>query len=105
MATATQKHQSALNEAQAERYAADLIHGALLAAGEPVKASEAARLADREGFDLHLARVVLATHPERFTSSDRKWTIWTRYASPERALERTETQHFSPGADGISTVG
>ncbi len=85
MATATH---SALDEALAARFAADLIHGALLEAGEPVKASEAARLADREDVDLRLARVILATHPDRFTSSDRKWTLWTRFAGPERALER-----------------
>ena len=57
-------------------------------AGEPVKASEAARLVPREDVDLRLARVILATHPERFTSIDRKWTVWTRYLSTERALER-----------------
>jgi len=77
-----------LDEALATHYAADLLHGALLAAGEPVKASEAARLVGREDVDLRLARVILATHPQRFTPTDRKWTLRTRFADPDRALER-----------------
>lgn len=85
MATATEP---ILDEALATRFAADLLHNALLQAGEPVKASEAARLVGREGVDLRLARVVLATHPRRFTATDRKWTLWTRFADPTRSLER-----------------
>jgi hypothetical protein len=69
-------------------FAADLLYRSLLESGEPVKASEAARLVAREDVDLALARVVLATNPDRFTSIDRKWTLWTRFANPERAVER-----------------
>lgn len=89
MATATKKSIARdIEDALAQRYAADILHGALLEAGEPVKASEAARIADREDVDLRLARVILSTHPKRFTATDRKWTLWTRFAGPDRALER-----------------
>ena len=77
-----------LDESLAIRYAEDLVHGGLLAAGEPVKASEAARLAGDDNIDLKLARVVLASNPKRFASTDRKWTVWTRFAGPDRATER-----------------
>ena len=70
------------------RLAEDLVHGGLLEAGEPVKASEAARLSGSENVDLKLARVVLASNPKRFASTDRKWTVWTRFAGPDRATER-----------------
>ena len=53
------------------RLAEDLVHGGLLEAGEPVKASEAARLSGSENVDLKLARVVLASNPKRFASTDR----------------------------------
>ncbi len=85
MAIATEP---ALNESLAAEYAADLLHRALLDSGEPVKASEAARHVPREDVDLRLARVILATHPARFTATDRKWTLWSRFAGPDRALER-----------------
>ena len=87
MATAT-KTAPSLDAELAEHYAADLLHLSLLQAGEPVKASEVARLVPREDVDMRLARVVLATHPLRFTSTDRKWTVWTRFISPDRALDR-----------------
>jgi len=80
--------QPTLDENLAATYAADLIHRALLEAGEPIKASEAARLVGRPDVDVKLARVVLATHPERFATTDRKWTLWTRFAAPDRATER-----------------
>jgi hypothetical protein len=80
--------ESSLDEALAIHYVADLLHRSLLEAGEPVKASEAAKLAERPEVDLRLARVILATHPNRFTSTDRKWTLWTRFADPDRAVER-----------------
>jgi hypothetical protein len=77
-----------MDEALAVHYVADLLHHALLEAGEPVKASEAAKLAGNPNVDLKIARVVLATHPNRFTSTDRKWTLWSRFADPGRATER-----------------
>lgn len=85
MALATEQN---LDEALAVHYVADLLHHALLEAGEPVKASEAAKLAGSPNVDLKLARVVLATHPNRFTSTERKWTLWSRFADPGRATER-----------------
>ena len=85
MAIATENK---LDDALAANYVADLLHHALLQAGEPVKASEAAKLAGNPRVDLRLARVVLATHPERFTSTERKWTLWSRFADPGRATER-----------------
>src|SRR5438132_13529695 len=72
----------------AAHYAGDLVRRALLEAGEPVKASEAARLANHPAVDLRLARVILATNPGRFTSTDRKWTLWSRFADPTRSTER-----------------
>ena len=77
-----------IDESLAIRYAEDLVHGGLLEAGEPVKASEAARLSGSDSVDLKLARVVLASNPRRFASTDRKWTVWTRFAGPDRATER-----------------
>lgn len=77
-----------LDEALAVHYVADLLHHALLEAGEAVKASEAAKLAGNPSVDLRIARVVLATHPGRFTSTERKWTLWSRFADPSRAAER-----------------
>lgn len=85
MALATENK---LDETLAIQYVADLLHHALLEAGEPVKASEAAKLAGNPNVDLRLARVVLATHPNRFTSTERKWTLWSRFADPGRATER-----------------
>src|SRR2546423_1742310 len=65
-----------------------MLHRALLEAGEPVKASEVAKLVPNDKVDLRLARVILATHPNRFTSIDRKWTLWSRFAGEDRPLER-----------------
>lgn len=85
MVTATEVN---LDEALALRYAADLFHRALLEAGEPIKASEAARFVGREDVDVRLARVVLVSHPDRFISADRKWTVRTRFGSPEHTIDR-----------------
>lgn len=85
MAVATE---TKLDEFLAVHYVADMLLHALLEAGEPVKASEAAKLAGNPNVDLRLARVVLATHPNRFTSTERKWTLWSRFADPDRATER-----------------
>lgn len=75
-------------EALALLYAADLLYSALIKAGAPVKASEAARLVDMPEMDLKLARVVLARGKDRFTSTDRKWSIWSRNADPGRTVAR-----------------
>lgn len=85
MATATETN---VDESLAIHYVADLLYRALLDAGEPVKASEAAKLAGHPNVDLRLARVILTTQPNRFTSIDRKWTLWSRFADPNRAFER-----------------
>jgi len=77
-----------VDEAIACLYAADLLHRALLEAGEPQKASEAAKLAGHPGVDLRLARVVFVLNNNRFTSSDRKWTLWSRFSDPTRPVER-----------------
>jgi hypothetical protein len=77
-----------LDEKLASNYVADLLHRALVESGEPQKASEAAKRANNPAVDLRLARVVLVSHPNRFTSSDRKWTLWSRFADPGRAFER-----------------
>ncbi len=69
-------------------YLADLVNRALLETGASVKASEVARLIPRDDVDLKLVRVVLASNPGRFTVSDRKWTLWTRYSDPSYAVER-----------------
>src|SRR5579859_1833557 len=71
----------------AARYAADLVYRALIEAGEPLKASEAARIIDRPDVDLKLVRVALATNPH-ITAVDRKWTIWTRYLDRQNTLDR-----------------
>jgi hypothetical protein len=80
--------EATLDEALAQHYAADLLYRALIEAGEPIKASEAARLVGREDVDLRLARVILTIHPDRFTSTERRWTLWTRFADPQRSVER-----------------
>ena len=77
------------DEALAMQYLTDLLYGALLKAGEPVKASEAARLVGRSDIDLRLARVVLVTGSSKFTATDRKWTLWSRFADPSRTLVRS----------------
>ncbi len=80
--------ETAFDEALAIHYAADLLYRAVLEAGEPAKASEIARLAQHDSVDLRLARVILATHPDRFTSTERKWTLWTRFMETGRPMER-----------------
>ncbi|MCC6729351.1 MAG: hypothetical protein IT208_08425 [Chthonomonadales bacterium] len=75
-------------EALALQFASDLVHRAMLRAGAPVKASEAARLVGRPEMDLRLARVVLASQPGRFSSTDRKWTVWTRDGDATHTLQR-----------------
>ncbi|HSV72257.1 MAG TPA: hypothetical protein VLH79_00685 [Chthonomonadales bacterium] len=84
------------DETLAMHLAADLFYRALLEAGKPVKASEAAsraaRAIGRTDVDLRLARVVLNSHSSRFASTERKWTLWTRYADPTRTTERTVTE-------------
>lgn len=77
-----------LDEALASRLAADLLYRALLEVGEPAKASEVARLVGRENVDLRLARVILVMHPDRFTLIERKWTLWSRFASKARPVDR-----------------
>lgn len=80
--------QAVTGEDLALRYLADLVSRVLLEAGAPLKASEVARLIPREDVDLKLVRVVLASDPSRFTVSDRKWTLWTRFSDPAYAIER-----------------
>jgi hypothetical protein len=75
-------------EALATQYATGLLYGALIEAGEPIKVSEVVRAIGREEVDIRLARVILVTHPDLFTATDRKWTIWGRYSDPERSMER-----------------
>ncbi|MEP6756441.1 MAG: hypothetical protein ABJA67_13130 [Chthonomonadales bacterium] len=88
MAAAKTVKKTDTGEALAALYAADLLHAALLKAGEPVKASDGAKLADHPAVDLKLARVILSTNPKRFASVDRKWGLWSRYSDPTRPFER-----------------
>ncbi len=89
MATATKSiDPTILDDNIANLYVSDLLYHALLAAGEPVKASEAAKHSTNPAVDMRLARVVLATQPTRFTSIERKWTLWSRFADPKRSFER-----------------
>lgn len=71
------------------RYLADLMYGALLEVGDLAKASEVVRLAGNPAVDLRLGRVVLITHSGKFTSADRKWTLWSRFADPSRTVVRS----------------
>ena len=80
-----------LTEALAMRFASDLFFRALLEAPEPVKASEAVRLVNRDDVDLRLARVILASFPERFVLLERKWAPATRMADPTRPTQRNLT--------------
>jgi hypothetical protein len=75
-------------EVLASGYVADLLHRALIEAGDPQKASEAAKQTNHPAVELRLARVVLVSHPNRFTSMDRKWTLWSRFADPGRPFDR-----------------
>lgn len=85
----------AAGDALALEYVADLLHRALIEAGDPQKASEAAKRANHPAVDLRLARVVLVSHPNRFTSTERKWTLWSRFADPGRAFERNVEEIMS----------
>jgi hypothetical protein len=69
------------------RYAGDTIHGALLGAPGPLKASEAARLAGHPSVDLKLARVVLAASQDRFSALERKWTTRSRQGNPKSTMD------------------
>lgn len=93
-------------ESLALLYAADLIHGGLLEAGNAVKQSEAARMAGRPDIDLKLTRVVLGSHPDRFSMSDRKYTVWARYAPPTRTMSRSieETIKARGGPLSVSVI-
>ncbi len=88
-ATKTKKIQPEVTDDLALRYATDLLHQAILRHGEPVKTSEAAKLVGRDDFDMKLARVALVSSPDRFSSSDRKWGLWTRFGDPTRPVERS----------------
>jgi hypothetical protein len=82
-------------EALAVQYAVVLLYGALIEAGEPIKVSEAVRAVGREDVDIRLARVILSMHPNLFTVTERKWTIWSRYSDPERSVERNLEETLS----------
>ena len=70
------------------RYAGDLMYKALVEAGHPLKASEAARGAGRDEIDGKLARVALSTDKTHFTANkDRKWTLWTRFLNNRETLD------------------
>ena len=70
------------------RYAGDLMYKALIEAGHPLKASEAARGAGRDDIDAKLARVALSTDKTHFTANkDRKWTLWTRFLNSRETLD------------------
>ena len=77
------------NEADlALRYAGDLMYKALIEAGHPLKASEAARGAGRDDVEAKLARVALSTDKVHFTANkDRKWTLWTRFLNTRETLD------------------
>lgn len=85
----TATKETGLSDAVAVRYAGDLLFDALLKAGRPVKVSEAARLVERSGFDLRLARVVLSLSLDRFMTSERRWTLAARSGDPQLPVERT----------------
>lgn len=88
MATAvkTKPEETQTEALLAARYAGDLVYGALLESGEPIKASEVAKAAGRSDVDLKLVRVILSTNPH-MTAVDRKWTLWTRYLDTHRTLD------------------
>jgi hypothetical protein len=73
-------------------YVADMLQRAILEAGMPLKVSEAARACNRSDVDLRLARVVLASLPDRFTLVDRRWAVNTRSLDPKRPVERNIEQ-------------
>lgn len=92
------------NESLASDYVADLLHRALIESGEPQKASEAAKQTNHPGVELRLARVVLVSHPNRFTSIERKWTLWSRFADPGRAFDRNVDEIMSGFGQPIRLV-
>jgi len=91
-----------LNHELAVRYAGDLFYDALLEVGRPLKVSEAARLVQRPGFDLRLARVVLSSSLDRFTTADRRWTVSTRLADARKPVERTIEEVLEAGGRPVS---
>ncbi len=87
MATATQPATDTLQgETLASRFANDLASKALIELGEAAKASEVAKAVGRDDFDVQLARVALATNPH-VTSTDRKWTLWSRFMDARNAFD------------------
>ena len=87
MATATQPAPETLTGEQlASHFVNDLASKALVELGEAAKASEVAKAVGRDDFDLQLARVALATNPQ-VTSSDRKWTLWSRFIDSRNAFD------------------
>lgn len=77
-----------LDEEQlATRFAGTLVYRSLIELGEPVKASEVAKGAERPDVDLKLARVVLSTNPH-MTAVDRKWTLWTRFLDARSTVDQ-----------------
>lgn len=83
-----------LDEDLAMHYAMDLFHRSLLDSGEPKKASELVKIIGKDEVNVKLARVVLASHPDRFTHVDRKWTLVSRFADPTHTLERNLIDDF-----------
>jgi hypothetical protein len=73
----------------ASDYAGSLIYDALLAAGEPVKASEVVKYVQHPDVDLKLARVVLTTNPGMTVVEGNKWTLWTRFNDNRATVDKT----------------
>lgn len=73
----------------ASAYASSLIYDALLAAGEPAKASEVVKHVQHPDVDLKLARVVLTTNPGMTVVEGNKWTLWTRFNDARATVDRT----------------
>lgn len=86
--------EATLDEDLAMHYAMDLFHRSLLESGEPKKASELVKMIGREEVNVKLARVILASHPNRFTHVERKWTLVSRFANPTHTLERNLIDDF-----------
>jgi len=84
--TVAKTQEPSTDEQAAALFAGSIIYKAMLEAGEPSKANDLARLADRPDMDTKLARVVVATNPD-MTAVDRKWTLWTRYLDVRRTLD------------------
>ena len=87
MATAIQPTTETLTDEQlASRFANDLASKALIELGDAAKASEVAKAVGRDDFEMQLARVALATNPN-VTSTDRKWTLWSRFMDARSAFD------------------